>query len=225
MNEPTAAAPLTVDVISDVVCPWCFVGKRRLEKAVAAAAIPLTLRWRPFQLDPTIPPQGKDRRLYLEQKFGSEERIRQLHETISTAGAGEGISFAFDRIKVSPNTLDAHRLVRWAAAAGRQDAIVEALFRAYFLAGRDIGEPAVLADIAGDAGMDRDAVAARLASEEDRETVQAEIGEAQRIGVTGVPTFILGGRYALVGAQPAEEIAAALRELAARSRDSAVEAM
>ena len=206
---------LSVDVISDVVCPWCFIGKRRLENAIAAVGLPLRIRWRPFQLDPTIPPAGKDRRAYLEAKFGSAERIRQMQETIAATGAAEGIAFAFDKIAVSPNTLDAHRLVRWAGESGRQDEVVEALFRAYFLEGRNVGDHDVLADIAASAGMERESVAAWLASDQDRAAVSAEVEEAQRIGVTGVPTFILAARYALVGAQPAEEIAGALRAVAA----------
>ncbi len=213
--------PLRLDVISDVVCPWCFVGKRRLEKAVAASEIPLQIHWRPFQLDPTIPPEGKDRRAYLKAKFGTDERIRELHDNISAAGEAEGIPFAFERIEVSPNTLEAHRLVRWAGQSGKQDQVVEALFRAYFLEGRDIGDHAVLADIAEAAGMERSNVAARLASGEDREAVEAEILEAQRMGVTGVPTFILLGHYAVVGAQPAPELARAI-EAAAALGDAAI---
>ncbi|MGH6923246.1 MAG: DsbA family oxidoreductase [Propylenella sp.] len=212
--------PLQLDVISDVVCPWCFIGKRRLEEAVAGAGIPIEIRWRPFQLDPTIPPHGKSRREYLEQKFGTQERIRQLHDNISAAGRSDGIPFAFERMEVSPNTLDAHRLIRWAGEEGRQDQIVEALFRAYFLEGRNIGDRAVLADIAADAGMERDAVAARLASDEDGAAVSAEIAHAQQIGVTGVPTFILAGRYGLVGAQPAEELARAFEAVAERLKQA-----
>ena len=217
-------APLAVDVISDVVCPWCFIGKRRLEKAIAQAAVPLSISWRPYQLDPTIPPEGKDRRAYMEAKFGSAERIKEIHARVAAAGEGEGIPFAFDRIKVSPNTLDAHRLVRWASEAGRQGDIVEALFRAYFIEGRNVGDAAVLTDIAAAHGLDRDDIAARLASGEDREAVREEIEAAQRIGVTGVPTFILAGRYGLVGAQPAEEIASALKAIAARRQAQATAA-
>ena len=205
MNAPSLA-PITVDVVSDVVCPWCLIGKRRLEKAMAAFKTPLAIRWRPFQLDPTIPPGGKDRRAYLEAKFGSAERIRQLHEHVSAAGASEGIDFAFDKILVSPNTLDAHRLIRWASQAGVEDKIVEALFRAYFFEGKNIGDRAVLADIAAAHGMDRDTTLSRLAGDRDRDDVAEEIASARRIGVTGVPTFIIGNRYAVVGAHPAEEI-------------------
>ncbi len=206
--------PLQIDVVSDVMCPWCFIGKRRLEKAVAQSSVPLDVRWKPFQLDPTLPPEGKDRRRYLEEKFGTGERIKQLYGNLAEVGKSEGISFAFERIEVSPNTLDAHRLIRWAGDAGRQDEVVEALFRAYFLEGRNIGDHAVLADIAASAGMVREEIAARLASNEDRDAVQDEIATAQQMGVTGVPTFILVGRYALVGAQPPEELARAFETVA-----------
>jgi predicted DsbA family dithiol-disulfide isomerase len=209
---------LSVDVISDVICPWCFIGKRRLEKAIADAGMPVDIRWRPYQLDPTIPPEGKDRRAYMEAKFGSGDRIRQIHERVVATGAEDGIDFAFDRIKVSPNTLDAHRLVRWVGDAGAQDAVVEALFNAYFTEGRDVGDHAVLGDIAASSGLDRGELMKRLASDEDRDAVRAEIDQARRIGVTGVPTFILANRYALVGAQPAKEIVLALQTTAARQR-------
>jgi len=217
------ATPLRIDVVSDVVCPWCFIGKRRLEKAIAQSDVPLEINWRPFQLDPTIPAEGKSRRAYLEGKFGTQERIKALHDNLSAAGASEDIPFAFDRIEVSPNTLDAHRLVRWAGEAGKQDEIVEALFSAYFLEGRNIGDHAVLADIAAEHGMDRDEIAARLASEEDRDVVQAEIVQAQQIGVTGVPTFIMLGRYALVGAQPPEELVQAFEAVAEKEKLAAAE--
>ena len=216
MSAEGTADMLSVDVISDVVCPWCYIGKRRFEKAVAKAGIPVKLEWRPYQLDPTIPPEGKPRRAYLEAKFGSPERIAQIHATIAAAGAEEGIAFAFERIEVSPNTLDAHRLIRWAGEAGCQDAVVEALFAAYFLDGRNIGDRAVLAEIAAAHGMDDEVTASRLAAGDDREEVRQEIETAQRIGVTGVPTFILASRYAVVGAQPPDAIAAALRTASGR---------
>jgi predicted DsbA family dithiol-disulfide isomerase len=212
------AAPglVAVDVVSDIVCPWCYIGKRRLDQAIALAGVPSQIRWRPFQLDPTIPPGGTPRGAYLEGKFGSAARIEAIHGKLAEAGTAEGIPFAFDRITVSPNTLDAHRLVRWAEEQGVQSDVVEALFRAYFIEGRNVGSHAVLADVAGAAGMDGDGIAARLATEEDCDAVRTEIDTARRIGVTGVPTFILAGRYGLVGAQPAETIAEAL-QAAARS--------
>ena len=216
-----SGGPITVDVVSDVVCPWCFIGKRRLEQAIALSETRLTIRWRPFQLDPTIPPEGKDRRAYMEAKFGSLEKIASIHEHITRLGAGLGISFAFERIKVSPNTLDAHRLIRWAGEANVQDQVVEALFRAYFIDGRDLGDTAVLADIAANAGMDRAQIAERLASDDDRAEVRADIVASQRIGVTGVPTYILANRYGLVGAQPAEELARAIQQVSEETADEA----
>jgi predicted DsbA family dithiol-disulfide isomerase len=213
--------PFQIDIISDVVCPWCFIGKRRLEKALAESPVPLSIRWRPFQLDPTIPPEGKDRRAYLVGKFGSDDRIKQIYDRIAAAGAEEGIPFAFERIKVSPNTVDAHRLIRWADEGDQQDRLVDALFRAYFLEGRDIGDHAVLTDTAAAVGMDREEVARRLATDEDRTAVQLEIASAQQMGVTGVPTFIMLGRYALVGAQPAEEILRAIEAVSERQLEAA----
>ena len=207
--------PLAVDVISDVVCPWCFLGKKRLEKAIAMADRPVAIHWRPFQLDSTIPAEGMDRQVYMERKFGKGDRIKKAHEHLTELGAAEGIPFAFEKIKVSPNTLDAHRLIRWAAEPALQEKIVDALFRAYFIDGRNIGDRAVLADIAASAGLDGKSIAERLATDEDTAEVQADIRSAQRIGVTGVPTFIVANRYGLVGAQPAEELARAFEQVAA----------
>jgi predicted DsbA family dithiol-disulfide isomerase len=214
MNVATQLKPLTIDVVSDVVCPWCYIGKRRLEKAIEMSGIPVAVRWHPFQLDSTIPPEGKSRRAYLEAKFGTAERIAELHRNIAGAGASEGIDFAFDKIEVSPNTLDAHRVIRWAGVEGRQEAVVDALFRAYFLEGRDIGDREVLAEVAAGAGMDRARVVERLASDEDRADVAEEIVSAQRIGVTGVPTFIIASRYGVVGAQAPATLAQAFAQAA-----------
>ena len=210
--------PLRIEVVSDVMCPWCYIGKRRLETAIADTELSLAIAWRPFQLDPTLPAGGKDRKIYLAEKFGSIERARELYENIRAAGEEENIPFAFDRIAVSPNTLDAHRLIRWAGDidAAMQDRVVEALFKAYFLNGEHIGEAETLVRIAQDAGMDGDRVAELLTSDTDRERVRNEITQAQEMGVTGVPTFILDNKYALVGAQPAAQLAEALRTLAAR---------
>lgn len=214
MDKP----PLQIDVVSDVMCPWCYIGKRRLETAIADTELALDIRWRPFQLDPTLPPGGKDRKIYLAEKFGSIERAGELYENIRQAGEEENIPFAFNRIEVSPNTLDAHRLIRWAGGvdATTQDRAVEALFDAYFIDGRDIGDHGTLVGIASEAGMDGDLVAELLPGDADRELVASDIAQAQAMGVTGVPTFIVANKYALVGAQPAAQLAEAFRTLASR---------
>jgi len=204
-------AVVAVDVVSDVMCPWCYIGKRRLEAAAAASPdIALEVRWRPFQLDATIPEGGMDRRLYLERKFGGPEVVERVYAPVRAAGEAESIPFAFDRIRRSPNTLNAHRLIRWAGQAGLQDEMVERLFRLYFLEGGDLTDMAVLARAATEAGMERALVERLLAGEADIAEVRAEIDEAQRMGVTGVPTFIIAGRYAVVGAQPAEVLSGAI---------------
>jgi predicted DsbA family dithiol-disulfide isomerase len=201
---------LTIDVVSDVVCPWCYLGKRRLERALATMPErAVTVRWRAFRLDPTIPPEGITRETYLTRKFGSVEAAADMYRRLTGIGSEEGIAYRFDRITRSPNTVDAHRLVRWAAAEGRQDAMVERLFAAYFTDGLDVGDDDVLARLAGKAGLDGD-IAARLAGQEDRDAVTAEVEDAYRIGVSGVPCFILDQRYAVMGAQPAEVLADAI---------------
>lgn len=215
MSEANA---ITVDVVSDVVCPWCFIGQKRLDKAVAAAGdVDVHIRWRPFQLDPTIPPQGKDRREYMLAKFGSDERIREIHARIEPLGEAEGIFFAFDAIKVAPNTLDAHRLIRWAGAAGEavQNGLVRRLFQLNFEEGVNIGDHAVLIEAAREAGMDASVVATLLPTDADVEAVRTEIATASRMGISGVPCFLLEGKYAVMGAQDVDALADAIRQVAA----------
>jgi predicted DsbA family dithiol-disulfide isomerase len=213
----TDTAPITVDVVSDVVCPWCFIGQKRLDKAIAASGVDVHVHWRPFQLDPTIPPEGKDRREYMLGKFGSEERIREIHARIEPLGAEEGISFNFDAIKVAPNTLDAHRVIRWAGAAGEevQNRLVRRLFQLNFEEGRNLGDPAVLVEAAREAGMDTAIVETLLPTDADVESVRGEIDTAARMGVTGVPCFLLEGKYAVMGAQDAATLADAIRQVSA----------
>lgn len=204
-----AKTPVQVDIISDVMCPWCYIGKRRLEKAlVPRAALPVAVRWHPFLLDPTIPPEGVDRRAYMERKFGAE--APRVYARIQAAGAEEGIEFAFDRITRSPNTMNAHRLIRWASAERQQDSVVERLFQLYFLEGADIGRADVLVEAARDAGMDGDAIAEWLASDLDTDLVRRDITTAQLIGITGVPFFIIQQRDSVVGAQSPEVIGSAI---------------
>ena len=212
MPKPATTDPhtvgLQVDIVSDVMCPWCYIGKRRLEQALSLSPVPLDVRWRPFQLDPTLPVEGKDRRTYLAEKFGSEERAAAFYQNINNAGVAEGIAFRFDKIAMSPNTLDAHRLIRWAGGVGSdtQDKVVEGLFAAYFLDGRHIGDRQVLREISEQADMDGSLVAELLETDADRESVRREIALAAQMGVTGVPTFIIADRFALIGAQPAENL-------------------
>jgi predicted DsbA family dithiol-disulfide isomerase len=203
---------LTIDVVSDVICPWCFLGKRRLDKALADLPdITADIRFRPFMLDPTIPPEGIDRTEYLTRKFGAE-RLKTLHDPLTAAGQEDGVPYAFYRITRAPNTLDAHRLIRWATAAGRGPLVVEDLFLAYWRDGEDVGDRATLARIAASHGID---AAEALESGLDREAVQAEIAQAQAMGVQGVPTFIFNGKYGVSGAQPAEVLADVIRKVQA----------
>ncbi len=217
VRETTKAAkPLPIAVVSDVVCPWCYLGKRRLEAAlVLAPGIDVAVRWKPFRLDPTIPRSGIERRRYLENKFGSLEAVRPAHDQLTALGQAAGIDFRFDRITRSPNTVDAHRLIRWSEQTDRQDTVVDRLFHAYFTDGLDIGDRGVLSAVAADSGLDPEETARRLASDEDRGEVEAEIKGAYRIGITGVPSFVIDHRYAIVGAHPAETLADALAEIAA----------
>lgn len=195
---------MRIDVFSDVVCPWCFIGKRRLDAALAAAGLTdAQVHWHAFQLNPDIPPGGVDRREYMRQKFGSEESIARIHERVSEVGRSAGIEFRFDRISRSPNTFDAHRLLKLAATQGRQSVLKEALLNAYFLEGLDIGDHGVLSEIAAKAGMSGD-IKAWLAGQEGSQDVQADLQTAARFEISGVPFFIFAGRYGLAGAQPPE---------------------
>ncbi|HVY18590.1 MAG TPA: DsbA family oxidoreductase [Bauldia sp.] len=210
--------PVSIDVVSDVVCPWCYLGKARLEHAIAALPdLAVTVRWRPYQLDPTVPPEGMDRAEYIAKKFGSLDALDDAHKRLADMGEAEGIHYAFDRITRSPNTINAHRLVRFAGEAGNKSDVVTRLFAANFTEGRDVGNLETLADIAGEAGMDRVATLARLQGDEGRAEVLAEIQDAYRIGVSGVPTFILAQRYGVVGAQSVETLTDAIRQVAAKA--------
>ncbi|MTH97213.1 DsbA family oxidoreductase [Roseibium sp. RKSG952] len=206
------AVPLTIDVVSDVMCPWCYIGKRRLEAALRNVSdLDIAVRWHPFQLDGTLPRQGKDRQQYLADKFGGLEQATAFYKQIEAAGAAEGIPFAFDKIKLSPNTLDSHRLILWARSDGLQDEVVELLFRAYFLEGRDLTKSETLVQVAEDAGMQSDLVEHLLTTDSDLDKTRHEIEQAQEMGVTGVPCFIIDGRFAVAGAEKPETIAAAIR--------------
>ena len=206
----TENGALTIDVVSDVVCPWCYLGKKRLERALALEPEPIEVHWRPYQLDPSIPAGGLDRRAYLTNKFGNDGRIEAAHERLSALGAEEGIAFAFDRIARAPNTLDAHRLIRWAFLTGAQDKVVDRLFALYFEQGRDIGDRPLLIEAARECGMDAEVVEKLFADGADEDEVRAEIAEAQRLGVTGVPFFVFAQRFGVPGAQSPDVLSAAI---------------
>ena len=209
---------MQIDVISDTVCPWCYIGKRRLERAMALRPqIQFDVRWRPFQLDPATPKEGIERRAYIERKFGSSEKIKPIHNALLEAGTAEGIAFAFDKITRTPNTINSHRLIRWAHSANVQDAVVERLFQSYFLEGADIGDIAVLAQIGADVGMDRELVEELLHSDADREKVEHEDTMARKIGISGVPTYLVGGKVLVTGAQDAEHLAHVIDRVASES--------
>ena len=210
-----------VDVVSDVMCPWCLIGKRRLEKAIEATPdLDWTVVWRPYQLDPTLPPEGKPRRQYLEEKFGAE-RADAIYDRIREEGSKEGIPFDFDAIEVSPNTLDAHRLLRWAVTASphHQNMLKERLLTDFFIEGRNVGDRNVLLQAAHDVGLDAQKLEPLLESDLDIENVREEIAYLQRIGVTGVPCFIFEETMAVSGAQPPETLAAAARQAVALRRE------
>ncbi len=198
---------MQIDVISDTVCPWCFIGKRRLEAALAERPdMDFEINWRPFQLDPHVPAEGMDRADYMRAKFGDGERVKQMAGSIRQVGEGAGIVFAFDAQTRRPNTIDSHRLIHWAHGVGLQNAVVEALFKAYFEQGRDIGDTAVLCDIAETCGMDRELVADLLASDTDLDLTRSEADLAGQMGIQGVPAFIFAGKYAVTGAQDTETL-------------------
>jgi predicted DsbA family dithiol-disulfide isomerase len=203
---------LAVDVISDVVCPWCFIGKRRLEKAIAAHGGQVTVRWLPFQLNPQMPREGVSRRVYRTRKFGSWERSLELDAQVAAAGSGEGIHFAFDRMERTPNTLDAHRLIGLADEEGVQDAVVEALFRAYFTEGRDISARQTLLDVVAGAGLDGDKAEGVLTGGGGQEAIREADELARRVRVEGVPFFVINGRVTLSGAQPPDAFLEAFRQ-------------
>ena len=222
MNQETE--PLTIDIVSDVVCPWCYLGEKRLEQALAEEAGPVAVRWRPYQLDPTIPAGGLDRAEYMAKKFGDSGRLQSVHENLTRLGAEVGLPFAFDKITRSPNTLDAHRLIRWAASAGVQSRVVDRLFEAYFVEGRDIGDRVVLTEIAAECGLDADLVERLLAEGADSEMVRQEVEQAQAMGVSGVPFFIFAGRLGVPGAQEPSVLRQAMAEARQAMAESAREA-
>ncbi len=198
---------MLIEIFSDTICPWCYIGKRKLEAALDTyppfreRRDAVEILWRPFQLNPDMPPEGMDRRTYLSTKFGSELRARQIYDNIRQASEQAGLHLDFGRIERTPSTLDSHRLIRWARSPGVQNDVVEALFESYFIKGRNIGDHAVLTDIAGQCGMDAGLVSELLERDDDRDQIRAEDAQARRLGINGVPCFIIDRKYAISGAQ------------------------
>ncbi len=208
---------MKIEVVSDIICPWCFLGKRRLNKALSL--IPEILAeviWRPFFLDPSIPAEGLSREKYMKDKFGNRD-LKAMHKPLEEAGAKDGVPYHFDKITRTPNTLDAHRLIRWAKQAGKQQAVVEALFVAYWRDGKDVGDHKVLAELATFVGMDGKEISILLSQETDKREVMEEVEKAYQLGVQGVPTFIIDNKYGVSGAQEAEALADMIRQVVAKS--------
>ena len=213
--QTAASVGSRIDIVSDAICPWCYIGKRQLERALALLApegLHFSVHWNPFQLNPDMPKGGRDRVAYRAVKFGSAERARELDERVASAAAGVGLSFRQDLMLRTPNTLDAHRLIWLAGKEGVQDAVMEAVFAAYFTQGRDIGDSAVLADCAAEAGMDRASVAEFLAGNVAANEMLAADRAAREASVNGVPAFFLDGYNLFSGAMPADTMAEALRK-------------
>jgi predicted DsbA family dithiol-disulfide isomerase len=207
---------LRLDVVSDVVCPWCWLGKRRLDAALAQVPdLDVEVTFRPYELDPEVPAQGVGYRQYMTSKFGDLSRLKEGQARLLAAGADVGIVYRFDEIPVRPNTVNAHRLIRWAHGQGKGSETVEALFHAHFTELRDIGDKAALADIAGEVGLDHDAIAHLLSTDQDENEVRREENFFRGLGVNAVPTFIGNGRTAVQGAHETEALVRFLRAASA----------
>jgi len=202
VNSIVPPSRFTIEVVHDLICPWCYLGVRRLFRTLRQRPdLRYELIWRPFLLNPDMPTAGMSRNDYVMRKFGSEERGRRLYSSIGEIGRSEGIEFRFDRIRRAPNSVNAHRLVRYAGRFGRAGPLVECLFEAHFVAGRDIGDLAVLIALAAEQGLEPNAVRRFLMSDEETEAVHADNLRAHRLGINGVPCFVISGRHAIAGAQ------------------------
>ncbi len=211
-----------LDILSDPICPWCYIGKTNLDRALEQVGDhPFEIEWHPFQLNPEMPAGGMDRREYLEHKFGGREGALKAYAPVVEAAEAAGLELDFAGIQRTPNTLNAHRLIHWAGYEGRQTPVVSALFRAYFKEARDIGDLDVLADIADGAGLDAAMMRKLLQGDADADDIRARDAWARERGVTGVPTFIVGQRHAVPGAQPADLWVKVIKELAAGTLEGA----
>ncbi len=207
---------IRLDIFSDPVCPWCFIGKANLDRALQdRSAHPFAIQWHPFQLNPEMPREGMPKRAYLEAKFGGKARVDAIHERLREAARAAGVDLDPDRPPKMPNTLDSHRLIHWAGIEGRQATVVHGVMRAYWTEGRDLGDHQVLADIAGAAGMNRDTVLRLLGSDADADDIAARDADARAKGVNSVPTFLIAQQYVVAGAQPPELWGKVVEELTA----------
>jgi len=211
-----------LDILSDPVCPWCYIGKANLDRALASHPDhPFQIEWHPFQLNPDMPPEGMDRREYLETKFGGKDNAVAVYARVEQAAKDAGLEINFDGIKTTPNTLNAHRLIHWAGIEGFQTFVVAALFKAYFVEGRNIGDIDVLADIADAAGMDAAVARALLQGDADKEDISARDAHSRKMGISGVPTFIVANKHAVSGAQPAELWSQVIADISAQLEEDA----
>jgi predicted DsbA family dithiol-disulfide isomerase len=213
--------PVRIDVVSDVVCPWCFIGKHRLEKALALRPdVKVEVHWRPFFLNDWIPREGISREQYLTTKFGSPERYKGIAQRVTAAAAEEGLVYASDKMKRQPNTLDCHRLIRWAEAIGKAAEMKQRLMDLYFTQGADLTDRDALVQAAAEVGLDAETVRAALASDQDVEQIEREAQSAKDAGIEGVPCFIFGGKFAVSGAQSPDYLAEAIDRMA-QAQDAA----
>jgi len=197
------ASVMLIEIFSDVVCPWCYIGKRRLDAVLATeVGEGIQVAWRPYQLYPQLPEQGVPREEFMRARFGGSTDASAIYRRVLDEAATVGLQLDFSRIRVAPNTLRAHRLLSWAEPSGRQHALAEVLFSCYFQQGRDIGDVRELAQAADEAGLDPDAAAAMLEGRDELDKVRAELALGEAVGVTGVPFFVLAGKFAIPGAQP-----------------------
>lgn len=211
---------IRLDIFSDPVCPWCYIGKSNLDRALEGRSDhPFAIQWHPFQLNPEMVAEGVDKRSYLAGRFGGEAKLDQIHQRLRETAKAAGVDMDPDTPQRIPNTLNAHRLIHWAGLEGRQTPLVSALFRAYWREGRDIGDAEVLADIAAEVGMDRAVTARLLASDADRDDIAARDMDARQKGVNAVPTFLIAQQYVVSGAQPPEVWAQVIDELVAKAEE------
>ena len=220
MTEETPAT-VQLDILSDPICPWCYIGKAQLDRALEAEPLhPFAIQWHPFQLNPDMPATGMDRRTYLEAKFGGKDAAVRAYAPVVEHAEAAGLEINFDAMTRTPNTIDAHRLIHWAGIETKQTLAVDALFRAYFVEGRDIGQADVLADIADGIGMDASVVLRLLDTDADRADIARRDEEARKMGVSSVPTFIVAGKHAVPGAQPPELWRKVIAELRGSAPDT-----